>query len=43
MRRVLQPELMRGRIADRAATVLFLVLLTILCVAVVKGVNALPS
>ena len=43
MRRVLQPELMRGRVADRAALVLLLVLLTVLCVAVIRGVNALPS
>jgi len=43
MKRVLQPELMRGRVADRAAMVLFLALLTILFVAVVRGVNALPS
>jgi hypothetical protein len=43
MKRVLQPELMRGRIADRAAMVLFLVLLTVLCVAVIRGVHTLPS
>ncbi len=43
MKRVLQPELMRGRVADRAALVLLLVLLTVLCVAVIRGVNALPS
>ena len=43
MKRVLQPELMRGRLADRAALVLLLVLLTVLCVAVIRGVNALPS
>jgi hypothetical protein len=43
MRKVIQPALMRGKIADSAAILLFLALLTILCLAVVHGVQALPS
>lgn len=43
MRKVIQPGLMRGKVADGAAIVLLLVLLTVLCVSLVHGVNALPS
>jgi hypothetical protein len=43
MKRLIQPQLMRGRMAERAAMALLLILLTVLCVAVFKGVHSLPS
>ena len=43
MKRVLQPALRRGRVAEGAAILLLVALLTVLCVAVVQGVHALPS
>ena len=43
MRRVIQPGLARGKVADGAAILLFLVLLAVLFVAVVHGVQALPD
>ncbi len=42
MRRVLHPGLMRGHIAERAAVLLLLTLLTILAAAMVHGMRALP-
>ena len=42
MRRVIQPALSRGRLADGASILLFLALLTVLCVAVVHGVQGFP-
>ena len=43
MKRILQPDLMRGSVAQRAAILLLLGLLTVLCVSVVQGVQGLPS
>jgi hypothetical protein len=43
MRKVIQPDLKRGRIADGAAILLLLVLLAVLFVAVLNGVQTLPS
>ena len=43
MKRILQPDLMRGSVAQRAAILLLLGLLTVLCVSVVQGVQALTS
>lgn len=42
MRRVLQPHLSRGHLADRLATLLFLGLLAVLAIAVYNGVKSLP-
>jgi len=41
MRTILQPELKRGRVAQRAAIALFLGLLAVLFVSVVHGVAGL--
>jgi hypothetical protein len=41
MKRILQPELMRGPVAQRAAIVLLLGLIAVLCVSVVQGVQGL--
>lgn len=42
MRRVFQPNLSRGHLADRLAWVLFVSLLTILAVSLYAGVKSLP-
>lgn len=42
MKRVLHPGLMRGHIAERAAVLLLVALLTILAAAVLHGMRALP-
>jgi hypothetical protein len=41
MKKVLQPALMRGRVAERAAVALLFGLLAVLLVAVVVGVQSL--
>ena len=41
MKRILQPELMRGRKAQRAAILLWLTLVTVLFASVVHGVQGL--
>ena len=41
MKRILQPELMRGPVAQRAAIALLLGLIAVLCVSVVQGVQGL--
>jgi hypothetical protein len=41
MKRILQPNLMRGQVADRASILLLLGLLTVLFAAVVQGVRGL--
>jgi hypothetical protein len=41
MKRILQPDLMRGPVAQRAAIVLLLGLIAVLCVSVVQGVQGL--
>jgi hypothetical protein len=41
MKRILQPNLMRGPVAQRAAIVLLLGLIAVLCVSVVQGVQGL--
>jgi hypothetical protein len=43
MRRVFHRELMRGHVAQRAAILLFLVLLAVLAVSVWQGVGTLGS
>lgn len=43
MKRILQPELMRGHIAQRAAILLFVGLLMILLASVLHGVQGLRS
>jgi hypothetical protein len=43
MKRVIQPGLKRGRVADRAAMLLLLTLLAILVIAVIRGVGTLAS
>jgi hypothetical protein len=43
MRRVLHPNLMRGRVAQNAAILLFLGLLMVLACSVFQGVRHLPS
>jgi len=43
MKRVIQPNLKRGRMADRAAMLLLLALLAVLVIAVVRGVGTLAS
>ena len=41
MKRILQPDLMRGPVAQRAAIVLLIGLIAVLCVSVVQGVQGL--
>jgi hypothetical protein len=41
MKRIIQPELMRGRLEQRAAILLWLGLVAVLCAAVLTGVHAL--
>jgi hypothetical protein len=41
MKRILQPSLMRGSVADRAAMLLLMGLLATLCVSVYHGVQGL--
>jgi hypothetical protein len=41
MKRILQPELMRGPVAQRAAILLLVGLIAVLCVSVVRGVQGL--
>lgn len=41
MKRILQPGLMRGPVAQRAAIALLLGLIAVLCVSVVQGVQGL--
>jgi hypothetical protein len=43
MRRLLQPRLMRGQMAQRAAVLLYLALLGVLAYALFQGVHALRS
>jgi hypothetical protein len=43
MRRVIHPNLMRGHVAQNAAILLVLGLITILACSVVQGVRQLPS
>ena len=43
MRRILQPRLMRGQMAQRAAVLLYLALLGVLAYALFQGVHALRS
>ncbi len=43
MKRILQPELMRGHVAQRAAILLWLSLMAVLCASVVAGVQGLAS
>ena len=43
MKRVLHPNLRRGRVAERAAMVLFVGLLMVLALAVFQGVEHLRS
>ena len=43
MKRILQPNLMRGQVAQRAATLLWWGLVAVLCAAVVQGVKGLSS
>jgi hypothetical protein len=43
MKSLLQPEMKRGRVAERAALALFLALLTVLFVSVAHGVLWLGS
>ncbi len=43
MRRIFQPDLMRGPVAQRAAILLILGLLLVLAVSVVQGVRHLAS
>ena len=40
MKRILQPDLMRGRVAQGVAVLLWVVLLAVLLVSVVSGFNA---
>ncbi len=42
MKRVLHPDLMRGRIADRAAALLALGLLMTLAASILEGMHTLP-
>lgn len=42
MRRVLQPELRRGRLADSLAWLLLLGMLAVLAASVLNGVRSLP-
>jgi hypothetical protein len=41
MKRIIQPELMRGPVAQRAAILLWLGLIAVLCASVATGVHAL--
>jgi hypothetical protein len=41
MKRILQPDLMRGPVAQRAAILLLLGLIAVLCVSVLQGVEGL--
>jgi hypothetical protein len=43
MKRVIQPGLKRGPLAERAAILLWLLLLAVLALSVVQGVRSLPS
>jgi hypothetical protein len=43
MKRVLQPNLMRGHVAEGAALLLFVGLVMVLALAVFQGVGHLPS
>ncbi len=43
MKRFLQPGLMRGHIAERAAILLLLTLLTVLASSVLHGMRTLPG
>ena len=42
MKRMLQPNLRRGRLADRLGMILFFGLLAVLAYAVLSGVRSLP-
>ena len=41
MKRIIQPDLMRGPVAQRAAIALLVGLIAVLCVSVVHGVQGL--
>jgi hypothetical protein len=41
MKRILHPELMRGPVAQRAAILLWLGLMAVLCASVLQGVQGL--
>jgi hypothetical protein len=43
MKRIMHPELMRGPVAQRAAILLWLGLIAVLCAAVITGVHGLAS
>ena len=43
MKRILQPGMMRGHMAQRAAILLFLALITVLFVSVLQGFQHLAS
>ena len=43
MKRIIQPEMMRSRVAQRAAILLWLGLVAVLCMSVVHGVHGLSS
>ncbi len=43
MKRILQRELMRGPVAQRAAILLWLGLVAVLCASVLQGVQGLQS
>jgi hypothetical protein len=43
MKRILQPDLMRGHVAQRAATLLLVGLIAVLCASVYHGLQGLAS
>jgi hypothetical protein len=43
MKRILQPDLMRGPVAQRAAMLLLMGLIAVLCASVYQGVQRLAS